>query len=164
MVQIHSPRLLVFCKMARASARAIFFVGGSCSRCLPFRFTQLFAENVRYGSIFTRRFIQALRTQDFAQSSHESPLTRLNSLALDVTRVSLRRTACPAISRSYAPIGRPADSKAARIAPASFASSSSKGRNETGPDRNACTLARFASLRSLFSAPYHSSKAAIAET
>src|SRR4051794_29978318 len=76
-----------------------------------------------------------------AQSSHARSWMRLNSRLLAVTNVSPRCRAWPAISRSYAPTGVPARSRIARAAPASVASSSSKGSTVTGPARNASSRA-----------------------
>src|SRR5207248_7626057 len=87
----------------------------------------------------------------FAQSSQARPLTRLNSLLFAVTKVILWRTACPEISRSYAAIGRPIFSRAARIVPALLASSSSKGSATMGPAKNVFRRFVLASFCSLFS-------------
>jgi len=56
------------------------------------------------------------------QSSQTSPFTLANSETFAVIRVIFWRTAWPAISRSYAPIGRPADSSSVRRSPAILAS------------------------------------------
>ena len=64
------------------------------------------------------RVQQGLRSQiQTVQSAVFSPGTRWNSLALFVTKVTSRETAWAAISRSMAPMGVPAFSRAARISP-----------------------------------------------
>jgi len=52
------------------------------------------------------------------QSSQSNPFTLPNSFAFAVTSVIFRASACPAIKRSYVPMGFPLRSKVFRISPA----------------------------------------------
>src|ERR1700730_6632588 len=98
------------------------------------------------------------------QSSHERVLIRPNSLALPVMSVILWRSACPAIRRSYSPIGLPMDSNSARSPPAKRASSPSKGSRLTGPERKDARIRELKSRRLLLETPYQSSKTLTDET
>src|SRR5208283_4153606 len=69
-----------------------------------------------------RKLPRKKRDYGLPQSDQVSALTRANSERFAVINVSLFRIACPAIKRSYAPIGFPMDSRSARIAPAISAS------------------------------------------
>src|SRR6266404_1278758 len=91
------------------------------------------------------------------QSSQTKPFTRPNPLAFAVTSVSLRHNACPAINRSYVPVGLPVRSKVFRISPAHRASSSPNSNTRTGPARNIFKRSVFASVWTLFATPYQSS-------
>src|SRR5579864_522667 len=98
------------------------------------------------------------------QSSQDRALIRPNSLVLAVTRVTLCRSAWPAIRRSYCPSGLPIFSISARTSPAKRASWSSNARRFTQFERNSASFFEFASRRELFATPYQSSKADTEET
>src|SRR6266478_1339380 len=98
------------------------------------------------------------------QSSQTRLFTLANSLVFAVTSVSLRLSACPAISMSYAPIGFPIRSSEARTPPASRASSSSKPRTRTGPARKVARSSAFSFGRALLATPYQSSYKTTVET
>src|SRR5258707_15628655 len=102
--------------------------------------------------------------QLLAQSCQLNPFTRANSETLAVTSVNLRADACPAIRRSYAPMGLPETSSLPRIVPADWASASSKESRLTGPARKVSSRWLLSSGRVLFATPYQSSYVTTVET
>jgi hypothetical protein len=78
----------------------------------------------RYPCYLNKQWKLPSKRHDYGrpQSAQASSLIRANSDRFAVINVSLFRIACPAIKRSYAPIGFPMDSRSARIAPAISAS------------------------------------------